>query len=429
MAEPVARRAPATVSPGRLDRFCRRAVRRSLASFEQSRIELLDRTSGGGVERFGVGGAGQPAVAVEIHDPRFWQKVALGGTVGAGEAYFEGMWDASDLTALVRLFVRNRAGMERVEGGMARWLRPLLRRWHARRENTPAGARRNVAAHYDLGNDFFERLLDPTMTYSCALFERPGATLEEAQVAKLDRVCRKLGLRGGHRLVEIGTGWGSLAIHAARTTGCRVTTTTLSKEQARLARERIAAAGLADRIEVVERDFRDLAGGGLAGAFDRLVSIEMIEAVGLRLLPRYFAECARLLRPDGAAAIQAITIDEAIFESACRGVDFIQRWVFPGSALPSLSSMVSAWRATDLRLVHLEDLTAHYPPTLRAWAENLTAHRDELEARGYDRRMRRLFEFYLAYCEGGFLERSIGDVQMVLAKPGFREVPIPGARS
>jgi cyclopropane-fatty-acyl-phospholipid synthase len=427
MAEPVARGATPVASLGWLDRLCRRAVRRSLASFERGVIELRDATGGPAAERFGAGGEGELEVAVEVRDPRFWRKVAVEGTVGAGEAYFEGMWDASDLTALVRLFVRNRDGMERVEGGTARWVRPLLRWHHARRENTREGSRRNIAAHYDLGNDFFERLLDPTMTYSCALFERPESTLEQAQTAKLERLCRKLGLRAEHRLLEIGTGWGSLAIHAARTTGCRVTTTTLSKVQAALARRRVAAAGLADRVEVVERDYRDLAADGLAEQFDRLVSVEMIEAVGLRWLPRYFAECARLLRPDGAAAIQAITLDERVFESARREVDFIQRWVFPGSAIPSLSSMVSAWRETDLRLVHLEDLTAHYPPTLRAWADNLAAHRAELEALGYGRRLRRLFEFYLAYCEGGFLERSIGDVQMVLARPAFREDAVLGA--
>ena len=274
------------------------------------------------------------------------------------------------------------------------------------------GSRRNIAAHYDLGNDFFELVLDPTMTYSCGYFETDDSTLEQASIAKYDRICRKLDLEPDDHVIEIGTGWGGFAVHAARRYGCRVTTTTISEQQLEFARERVRALGLEGRIELLSSDYRDL-----EGDYDKLVSIEMIEAVGLEFLDRYFSCCSDLLRPGGVMALQAIIIDERFFERARRSVDFIQRYIFPGSAIPSLAAMERSIRtASELDIVDVEDITTHYPPTLRGWRERLRENVERIRALGYSQVFERMFEFYLSYCEGGFLERSIGDVQVTLKK-------------
>jgi cyclopropane-fatty-acyl-phospholipid synthase len=274
--------------------------------------------------------------------------------------------------------------------------------------------KRNIAEHYDLSNDFFALMLDETMTYSCAVFERPGATLAEAQEAKIDRLCSKLELAPTDHLVEIGSGWGGLAVHAATNYGCRVTTTTISDAQRTFVEGRVADAGLADRITVVELDWRDL-----QGRFDKLVSVEMVEAVDWRWHDQFLAKCAHLLTPDGLAAIQAIVIDDRSFERAKRHRDFVRRMVFPGGCLPSVASLTASLaRATDLRIVDLEDIGHHYPETLRRWADTLASHADAVTALGVGQEFRRLWDLYLAYCEASFLERHISDVQLVLAKSG-----------
>jgi cyclopropane-fatty-acyl-phospholipid synthase len=359
--------------------------------------------------------------AIEVRHPAFWPAAAFRGSVGAGEAYRDGLWAADDLAAVVRLLVRNREVLDGLETGLARLGGAALRAFHALRENTVAGSRRNIAAHYDLGDDFFSLFLDPTLTYSCAVFEEEGSTLEEAQVAKVDGICRRLGLRPGHHLLEIGTGWGYLAVHAAGRYGCRVTTTTLSERQHARARERVARAGLEGRVAVLRRDWRDL-----EGLHDRLVSVEMVEAVGWRRLPAFLAKCADLLRPEGAALIQAITIADAHYERARRSVDFIQRHVFPGSCIPSLGSLAAAAAGTDLRIVRVEDIGPHYARTLREWRTRFLARAEEVRALGFDDRFLRLWEFYLAYCEGGFEERALGDAQILLEKPRARIVPASG---
>jgi cyclopropane-fatty-acyl-phospholipid synthase len=388
----------------------RALVLRRFAGLEAGRLDVRE---GDAVRMFGDPQA-PLAATLHIHDPRFYRALALGGHLGAAEAYLDGWWSTDDLTSLVRLFLRNRHLADVLDGGWARLARPLRRVWHALRRNTRRGSRRNITAHYDLGNAFFAEFLDETLTYSCNIFERPDSSLREAAEAKYDRICRKLKLGPHDHVLEIGTGWGGFALHAAGRYGCRVTTTTISAEQHALARARVAEAGLDDRITVLARDYRDL-----SGRFDKLVSIEMIEAVGHHYYETFFAKCASLLKRGGAMAVQAITIADARYEQARREVDFIKRYIFPGSCIPSLAALKAAWsRATDLDLVDVEDITQHYVTTLRRWRENFVAHWDRIRALGFRDEFRRLWEFYFCYCEGGFAERALGDVQLVLQRAG-----------
>lgn len=353
---------------------------------------------------------------IVVNDPGFYRLAALNGSVGAGESYMDGHWECDDLVALVRILVRNRDRLDALERGPARLGGAIMRGWHALMRNTRAGSRRNIAAHYDLGNDLFKLFLDDSMMYSSAIYMDESESLEVAAKRKLDRICQKLDLQPHHHVVEIGTGWGGFAIHAAKHYGCKVTTTTISREQYELARERVDAAGLQDRIELLLEDYRDL-----TGTYDRLVSIEMIEAIGPQYLDTYFEKVGALLKPDGMALIQAITIEEHRYQQALKSVDFIQRYVFPGSFIPALAPMLRAVaKNTDMKLINLEDIGPSYALTLRAWRQRFLARLSEVRALGYPTRFIRLWQFYLCYCEGGFLERSIGDVQMLLSKPGAR---------
>jgi cyclopropane-fatty-acyl-phospholipid synthase len=332
-----------------------------------------------------------------------------------------GSWTTDDLAAVIRIILRNREVLDAMDSALTRLASvPLHKLFHALHRNTPRGSRANIAAHYDLGNDFYRLFLDDTLTYSCGIFERPDSTLRDASVAKYDRLCRKLGLRPDHHVLEIGTGWGGFAIHAASTYGCRVTTTTISKEQFDLAAQRVQEAGLADRVDLLLTDYRDL-----TGQFDRLVSIEMIEAVGHHYLGTYFRSCADRLKPDGMAALQAITILDQVYDRHIGEVDFIKRYIFPGSCIPSVAAIMRAIaRASDLKLFHLEDITPHYATTLRLWRERFFASLDAVRSLGFGDVFIRMWDFYLSYCEAGFAERYIGDVQMVLTKPLCRAAPI-----
>jgi len=396
------------------DSLARRAVRGRLADLQHGRLTVRE---GDTTASYGSGDG--PAAHVTVLDPAFYRAVAFGGHVGAAESYVDREWTTPDLTALVRLFVRNRDVLDGLETGLARLAQPMRAALHAWNRNTRRGSARNIRAHYDLGNDFFEHFLDETLTYSAGVFERPGASMRDASMAKYDRLCRKLAIGPEHHVVEIGTGWGGFALHAAAKYGCRVTTTTISREQHELASRRIREAGLADRVTVLLKDYRDL-----DGTFDRLVSIEMIEAVGHHYFETYFAQCADLLAPDGLASIQAITIQDRFYESARREVDFIKRYIFPGSCIPSVSVLAGAAAPTDLRLVHLDDMTPHYAETLRRWRHRFLENWDAIEALGFDDRFRRLWEFYFCYCEGGFDEAVLGSVQLLFAKPSAR-VPTP----
>jgi cyclopropane-fatty-acyl-phospholipid synthase len=310
--------------------------------------------------------------------------------------------------------------MEDLDRGWSRLTAPVHRFSHILRRNTQRGSRKNIVAHYDLGNDFYGLFLDDTWTYSCGIFERDDSSLTEASTAKYERICRKLRLRPEHHLVEIGSGWGGFAMHAAGRYGCRVTTTTISEQQFEMARRRIQEAGLSERVEVVKEDYRNL-----TGRFDRLVSIEMIEAVGHQYLETFFAACSRLLKEDGLMALQAITMGDHVFDRHKHDVDFIKRYIFPGSCIPSITAMNrAASRRTDLRLYHLEDITPHYARTLREWRRRFFTNIEQVKEMGFPDMFIRMWEFYLCYCEAGFTERYIGDVQMIFAKPMSREQPI-----
>jgi cyclopropane-fatty-acyl-phospholipid synthase len=364
------------------------------------------------------------SVTLHIDHPQLYADAAFGGTVGAGEAYIRGLWRCDDLTGLVRLFVANREVMNGMDSRWALVSRPVLKIFHFLNRNSKAGSARNISAHYDLGNALYELMLDPTMAYSCGIFEHENATLEQASIAKFEAICRKLQLQASDRVVEIGTGWGGLAIHAASKYGCHVTTTTISREQHDYAKEKIARAGLSDRITLLLEDYREL-----KGRYDKAISIEMIEAVGANYLDTYLAKCSSLLAPHGAMLLQAITIQDQFYEQARKSVDYIQRFIFPGSFIPSVEAISrSLARATDLKIFNLEDIGPHYARTLREWRRNFFDHLPKVRALGYPDSFVRLWEFYLCYCEGGYVERQLGDVQLLLTKPDCRLPPIAHAR-
>jgi cyclopropane-fatty-acyl-phospholipid synthase len=345
---------------------------------------------------------------------------AFGGTVGAGEAYIRGLWRSDDLVTLVRIFVANREQVKRLDSGWSLLSRPLLKAFHWANRNSRQGSARNIAAHYDLGNELYRLMLDDTMAYSCAIFPAGDSTLAEGSEAKFEAVCRKLDLRPTDHVLEIGTGWGGFAIHAVQRYGCRVTTTTISREQRDFAVRKIEALGLSDRITVLLDDYRDL-----DGRFDKVVSIEMVEAVGAGFLDGYFAQCSRLLKPEGAMLLQAITIQDQFYDEARKSVDFIQRYVFPGSFIPSIEALSkSVSKATDLKIFHLEDIGPHYARTLRMWRERFLRNIAAVRSLGLGDNFVRLWEYYLCYCEGGFMERQLGTVQMLLTKPGCRRPPV-----
>jgi cyclopropane-fatty-acyl-phospholipid synthase len=396
----------------------RRAVMAQLKQLRHGHLVIIE-----GDERLSFGDPHSSLCAeIQVHDPAVWGLVAGNGSIGSGEAYIHGYWSTPELTAVIRIFVCNLELLDAMEGGLARVGRPLIKGLHWLNRNTRQGSRKNIEAHYDLGNDLFEQFLDPTMMYSAAMFASPDDSLEQAQLNKLERICQKLELKPSDHLLEIGTGWGRMALYAARHYGCRVTTTTLSREQYAHTEQRIAAEGLQDRVTLLLEDYRDL-----RGQYDKLVSIEMIEAVGHRYLPTYFQQCASLLKPDGLMLLQAITIRDQRYEQAKRSVDFIQRYIFPGGALPSMSAMLGIISTrTDMNLHHMEDFGLHYARTLRLWHENLHQARHTLEQLGYDDYFYRLWEFYLCYCEGGFLERTIGTAQLLLAKPAAKPAPLLG---
>ncbi len=392
-----------------------RSIARALGGLTGGRLDVVD---GAWRRTFGDPAGPEPAARVEIHDPRTWRALLLGGTIGAAEAYAEGWWSADDLTALIRLMARNERAAAGLDGWLSRAAFTVHAVLHRLRANRRGQSRRNVSAHYDLGNDFFAHFLDPGMTYSCAIFPSCGSSLEEASRHKLDLICRRLELSPSDELLEIGAGWGSLALHAAARYGCRVTTTTISAEQYRHARAAVSCAGLEGRVTVLDADYRDLP-DILRRRFDKLVSVEMIEAVGQGFLNRYLKVCDALAKPGGRMLLQAIVIADDRYPSYRRSVDVIRSHVFPGGFLPCRTDLrARIVRATAFRIEGRYDITRHYPPTLRCWRERLAANRRKLEALGYPRRLLRLWDYYFAYCEGGFLERTIGAVQLVLNRAG-----------
>jgi cyclopropane-fatty-acyl-phospholipid synthase len=405
------------------DQICRNLLFKKLTKLSEGCIEIVELFRGG--QNFIFGNPKTPAhlrTEVRILNPHAYSRIALGGSIGTGESYAAGEWECEQLANLIRVFVRNRSLLMELDSGWGAITAPISKLLHRLRKNSIAGSQKNIHAHYDLGNDFFSLFLGKTWMYSSGVFLSPASSLDDAQTEKIDRICRKLNLSPEDHLVEIGTGWGGFAIHAAKKYGCRVTTTTISREQYEFTKQRITAEGLEDRIELLFRDYRLL-----EGQYDKLVSIEMIEAVGLDHLNIYFEKCSSLLKPEGQMLIQGITIRDQYYASAKKSVDFIQRYIFPGSGIPSVESISRAvTKNTDLQMSHLEDFGAHYAKTLKLWSDQLKSKRNEVLKLGYPEELYRQWQFYFGYCEGGFLERSIGVMQMLLLKPKAHREPLLG---
>ena len=359
-------------------------------------------------------------VFIDIFHSSFYTDVTFGGSSGSGEAYMKGSWVCSDLLTLIRIFLHNRHVLDDMDYRITRLKGPIHKLIHLLSRNTRSGSRNNISAHYDIGNELFKTFLDPTMMYSSAYFKDDDMSLEQASIAKLDLICSKLELNENDHLLEIGTGWGGLAIHAAKNYGCRVTTTTISEEQYALAKEKVRNEDLEDKITVLNQDYRDL-----TGQYDKLVSVEMIEAIGHQYMNTYFDQCSRLLKADGMMLLQAITIADQYYASALKDVDFIKKFIFPGGFLPSVSALCdSIAKTTDMKLFHMQDIGPHYAKTLHHWRERFFGNIERIKTLGYPDAFIRLWNYYFCYCEGGFLERHIGTVQMLLTKPKCRRKPV-----
>lgn len=394
-----------------IDNWARRIVVRALDRLEGGTILLEDEE-----RTVGIGRGDDLVGSVRVHHPDFYRRLLFGGGLGAAESYIDGGWSTSDLSTVLRIFARDESLSSRLDDGWAAWRSFRERAFHRLRKNTVSGSAGNIHAHYDLGNTFFSLFLDETMNYSAGVFEHREASMRDASVAKMDRACRKLDLRPNDHLLEIGTGWGALAVHAASHYGCRVTTTTISSEQFARAAARVREAGLSSKVTVLRADYRQL-----EGTFDKAVSIEMIEAVGDDYLDRFFERCCRLLRPEGLMLLQAIVTPEHRHRASLESVDFIRRYIFPGSSLVSVGRMATAiGRTGDFRILDVEDIGPHYAETLRRWRDGFLASLDDIRALGFDDRFIRMWEYYLSYSEAGFEERIVGDVQMLLARPANR---------
>jgi cyclopropane-fatty-acyl-phospholipid synthase len=397
-----------------LARLGRRILLSGLSRIEHGELCVVED---GAMHRFGrVTSEFPQRVTLTVLDPQFYAHTSFGGTVGVGESFINDHWRCDNLTGLVQIIIGNSAMLDRVDSGVARIGQPLLRIAHWFSRNSRKGSERNIAAHYDLGNDLYKLMLDETMAYSCGIFASHETTLAEASRAKFDAACRKLSLKPGDELLEIGTGWGGLAVYAAQNYGCHVTTTTISREQYAYSVDLVASLGLRDRVKVLLEDYR-----ALTGRFDKLVSIEMIEAVGARYLDTYLAKCSSLLKNNGAMLLQSITLQDQYYRKALRTVDFIQRFVFPGSFIPSINAIAdSLRRVTDMKVFHMEDIGPHYARTLATWRENFFRNLNRVKELGYPDSFVRLWDFYLSYCEAGFAARRLGDVQLLLTRPGYR---------
>ena len=356
---------------------------------------------------------------IEVQNSRMYMDIAAKGLNGSADAFIKGWWTCDNLTNLVRIFTRNRDTANKFESGIANLAIWALKLSHSCRRNNLKESLRNIHAHYDLGNEFFSTFLDDTRMYSCAIFTKPESSLHEASITKIDRICKKLNLSPADHLLEIGTGWGGFALYAAKNYGCRITSTTISQEQFIFSENLIKKNGLQDQVTILKKDFREL-----EGQFDKLVSIEMIEAIGHRLYKTFFQKCGQLLKPEGLLAIQAITITDNLFHESKDFIDFIKQYIFPGSCIPSISALCSAASSSDIKLFHLEDITPHYARTLKEWRINFLQNKSRVKNLGFTNPFIRLWLFYLCYCEGGFIERQIGNVQMVFTKPLCRRDPI-----
>ncbi|WP_254511503.1 SAM-dependent methyltransferase [Anatilimnocola floriformis] len=392
--------------------FYRQAVLARLRAWRVGRLTIVD-----GSEVFHFGDSNESGSAtLRVHAPGFYQRVACGGGLGAAEAFMDGDWSCDDLVGLIRLCIQNPAVATGLDGGVARWSQWVALWKHWLRRNNRANSQRNIHEHYDLGNEFFQLFLDETLNYSCGVFRDRNSEMLDASLEKMDSVCRKLDLRSDDEVLEIGTGWGALAAHIAQRYGCQVRTTTISREQASFARERMREQGMESLVTVDLKDYRDL-----EGTYDKLVSIEMIEAVGRQYLDGYFERCSRLLRPDGLMVLQGIVMRDQVAARHAAGVDFIGKYIFPGGFLPSVAEIGdSLARVTDLRVCDLEEMSPHYVRTLRAWRERFWDNIEDVRRLGFDNRFIRMWDYYLQYCEAAFAERQVNVVQLVLAKPRYQ---------
>jgi cyclopropane-fatty-acyl-phospholipid synthase len=391
--------------------FAKSQILKRLKLLKNGRLTLVD-----GIQQHIFGNDDSINATITVHDSRFYGEIAFGGSIGAGEAYMLGYWTADNLTNVIRMMCVNQSVMDTLEGGYQWLTKPFLQILHWLNSNTTEGSRKNIAAHYDLGNEMFALFLDPSMMYSSAIFNAETTNLQAASELKLKTICQKLDLKATDNVIEIGTGWAGFAIYAATHYDCHITTTTISKQQYDLAKIRVKAAGLENKITLLLEDYRHL-----SGTFDKLVSIEMIEAVGHKFYDTYFEKVGSLLKVDGLALIQAITITDQRYEKAKKSVDFIQRYIFPGSCIPSNTAMInSVTKMTDLRLFDLEDIGPHYATTLKVWRENFFANIKAVRELGYTEEFIKMWDFYLCYCEGGFLERALGDVHLLFVKPENR---------
>lgn len=400
-----------------LDAVARKMVFAFLSSIKRGRLTV---TEGAETYEFGDSSTSSDLLAhVVVEAPDAYSQIAFNGTTGAGEAYIKNSWHTPDLLKVVRLFVANMQTLDEFDSGKSLLTRLLTSGGHWLRKNTMRGSKENIVAHYDLSNEFFALFLDASMMYSAAIFPQRNSTLEQAAEYKLRHVCRRLQLQESDHLLEIGTGWGGMAIYAAQHYGCKVTTTTISEAQFAHARQRVASLGLQDKITVLQEDYRNL-----TGCYDKLVSIEMIEAVGHEFYADYFRQCSRLLKADGLLLIQSITIADQRYHKARKDVDFIKKYIFPGGCLPSVGVIAQhAAFDSDMQIVGVEDITEHYARTLNIWRQRFHQRIDEVKRQGFDAAFIRMWEYYLAYCEGGFVERAIGTSQFLMAKPGFRRLP------
>jgi cyclopropane-fatty-acyl-phospholipid synthase (EC 2.1.1.79) len=397
-----------------LDKLAKKAVLAVCKRLQRGHLTIEDN---GEVYRFGEPAEKAEIIAhIQVHQYSAYRDVFFHGSIGSGEAYMRGAWTSPDLLNVIQLWVANAKILDKMDNERPWISRFMAKILHSFNENSRFGSRKNISAHYDLGNDFFKLFLDKTMMYSSAVFPEKTSTLEEGSLHKLELLCQKLQLTDSDHLLEIGTGWGGLAVYAAKNYGCKVTTTTISKEQHDYAQQRVDELGLQNQVTVLLEDYRDL-----RGQYDKLVSVEMIEAVGHEYYADYFSRCSQLLKAGGLMAIQAITISDQRYQQAKQSVDFIQRYIFPGGCLPSnevIASCVS--RHTDMHIIDLQDITAHYARTLRLWREAFFSELEQVKTQGFDDVFCRMWEFYLCYCEGGFRERVISTGQFVFAKPDYR---------
>ena len=391
-------------------------LKKKLSHLNVGCISVVD-----GVDKFSFGDPGSELqVNVQVHSQEFYVMTGSGGAMGIAEAYILGYWTSDDVVMLMRIILKNRSILLSLNNGFAKILSPINKLIHRSRQNTLKGSKENILAHYDLSNDFYKLWLDPTMTYSCAYFKDTNTTLEDASIEKLDRMCRKLKLSEKDNILEVGTGWGSFSIHAAKNYGCSITTTTISDAQYEYAKARVLEEGLESKINVINKDYRKL-----DGQYDKIVSIEMIEAVGYEYISEYFKKLSSLLKPDGLMALQGITYNDQNFDTYKDSVDFIKKYIFPGSCLISISQIIDVIKnKTDLSMIDMEDITRHYAETLNRWRKNFMSVLPEVKEMGYSKAFINMWEFYFLYCEAGFLERNIGDVQMVFAKSGARDVRV-----